>query len=87
MRSSEKMYNWLMGNRVLGKYIYNYTHYKAIDKKTKVGTIIFLWCSLALSMYLLENMYVRIVLIVVGIGVSTHILLLKTLKEEVNIKK
>ncbi len=76
------MYDCLMGNRVLGKYIYNYVHYKAIDKKTKIGTLVFLWCSLVISMYLIESLHIRIFLVVVGLAVSTHILMLKTLKNK-----
>ncbi len=79
MQSSKKLYDWLMGNKVLGKYLYNYIHYKAIDKKTKIGSMLFLWCSLGVSAYLIENLYVRIFLMVVGIGVSIHILMLKTM--------
>ncbi len=81
LRSSEKMYKWLMENRVLGKYIYNYVHYRAVEKKTKVVALIFLWCSMLISIYLIDNNYVRFLLILIGIGVSIHILMLKTLKK------
>ncbi len=43
LRSSERMYNWLINHKIFGAYIYCYLTYKAIPKKTKVGTMIFLW--------------------------------------------
>ncbi len=85
VRSSEKLYKWLMSNRVLGRYIYNYVHYRAIDKKTKIGTLIFLWITLFVSMYLVDNLHIRCFLVFVGLCVSIHILLLKTLEGSVSL--
>ncbi len=82
LRSSKKMYDWLMGHRVFGMYLYNYIHYKAIDKRTKIGAVIFLWCSMGISIYFLNSIHLRIFLVVVGIGVTLHLLMLKTMKIE-----
>ncbi len=81
-RSSKKMHKWLLENRFFGKYIYNYVHYKAIDKRTKICALIFLWCTLLISVYFMNNIYIRILLFIVGVCVSAHILILKTLKIE-----
>lgn len=78
-RSSEKMYNYLIEHKVLGKYISNYINHKSIDKKSKILALIFLWCSLGISIYLIDNLYIKILLGIIGIGVSIHILMLKTL--------
>jgi uncharacterized membrane protein YbaN (DUF454 family) len=82
LRSSERMYNWIINHRVFGAYIYSYMTYKAIPKKTKVGTLIFLWSTLIASMMLAASWHVRILLIVVGIGVTIHLMMLKTLSRE-----
>ncbi len=81
-RSSEKMLKLILENKILGKYIYNYMNNKAIDKKSKIVALIFLWCTLSISIYFMENIYIRILLLVVGIGVSIHLLMLKTLKKD-----
>lgn len=82
LRSSERMYNWLMNHKIFGAYIYSYLTYKAIPKKTKVGTIIFLWATLITSIIIVSSLHISIFLIVVGIGVTIHLMMLKTLSQE-----
>ncbi|MDD4200111.1 MAG: YbaN family protein [Eubacteriales bacterium] len=82
LRSSERMYNWLMNHKIFGAYIYSYVTYKAIPKKTKIGTLVFLWSTLIVSMILVMSLLIRIFLLVVGIAVTAHLLMLKTLSQE-----
>ncbi len=42
--------------------------------------MILLWLALAISMLLVSNIYSRIILAVVGMGVSAHVLSLRTLR-------
>lgn len=81
LRSSEKLYQWLINNRILGAYIYNYMTYRAILISTKVYTIIILWLSLTASMIIISSWWIRLILILVGIGVSIHVLTLKTIRK------
>lgn len=81
LRSSHDLYQWLISRKVIGAYIYHYITYRAIPKKTKTFSLIFLWGTLSVSMLLLDIWYVRLILLGVGIGVSLHILSLKTLKQ------
>ncbi len=81
LHSSEKMYKWLMGNRLVGKYIYNYMNYKAVNKRTKIITIVFLWGTLLISFFIIYSAIIRVILILVGVGVTTHILMLKTMED------
>lgn len=82
LRGSEGMYNWLIRHKIFGAYIYSYITYKAITKKTKISALIFLWSTLIISMLLLSTLYIRIFLIVVGVGVTLHLVGLKTLSGE-----
>ncbi len=82
LRSSERLHGWLMNNRILGPYIYSYMTYKAIPGKTKLFTIIFLWSTLTISMIVVPSLHVRIFLAVVGITVTVHLVLLRTLSDE-----
>ena len=79
LRSSDKLYNWLIHRKVLGAYIYNYLTYKAVTKATKIVSLVFLWLTLALSIILIHLWYLQALLVVVGIGVSIHLLTLKTM--------
>jgi len=88
MRSSKKLYHWLLNHRFLGIYIYSYITFKAIDLKTKIYSITLLWITLTISMIILQNIYLSVLLIVIGIGVSIHLLSLRTLsKKEMIIKR
>ena len=79
LRSSKRMYNWLIHHRVLGIYIYNYLEYRAVPRNTKIGALVFLWLTLTISMLLISNWHVRPILLIVGICVSIHLFTLKTL--------
>ncbi len=78
LRSSKKLYRWLIYHKVLGAYIYNYITNRAVLKSTKVGAIIFLWAGLIVSILIIDSWYVRVLLFLVGIGVSIHLILLRT---------
>lgn len=82
LRSSKRMYNWMLNHKVFGSYIYCYMKHRGISQKAKNGTLIFLWSTLLLSMMLIPGWQIKIILAIVGVAVSTHIMLLKTLGEE-----
>lgn len=79
LRSSKKLYDWLLHHRVFGTYLNNYMKYKAVTKRAKIIAIVSLWTSLSISMLLVANLHVRILLLAVGIGVTVHLLTLKTI--------
>lgn len=81
LRSSKRLYNWLINHKLFGGYIYNYMTYKAVTKRTKVLGLIFLWWGLIASMLLVNLLHVRLILSAVGIGVSIHLCRLKTIKK------
>ncbi|SFL64737.1 YbaN family protein [Pelosinus propionicus] len=79
-RSSRRLYNWLIHHKTFGSYIYDYQTYRAIKRKTKIMAICFLWGSLGLSMSLLSDVYICLLLTLLGMGVTFYILSLQTLK-------
>lgn len=82
LRSSKRMYNWMLNHKVFGSYIYCYMKHRGVSQKAKEGTLIFLWSTLLLSMIIIPGWQIKIVLVLVGLAVSTHIMLLKTLSED-----
>lgn len=82
-RSSEKYYRWIHTNKYFGKYLSDYQSGKGMPIKSKIFSIAFLWAGLLVSFFLLtDNLYIRILLAAIGIGVSWHIIYIKTAKEE-----
>ncbi len=79
LRSSRRLYDWLIGHRLFGRTIRNYLRHKSVDRKTKIFALVLLWLSLTVSAILAPSTIVRILLPLVGIGVSIHLLCLKTM--------
>lgn len=82
LRSSRRLYDWLIHHRLFGTYLYNYVTYRAVPRQTKIGALIFLWAGLVTSIILVDALFVRLILLAVGIVVSIHILSLKTITKE-----
>jgi len=82
-RSSQRFYNWLLSNRFFGKYIKNYREGKGIPIKVKVFAITLLWITIGCSaVFALKILIVRIILLLVAVGVTTHIIRIKPLKRQ-----
>jgi uncharacterized membrane protein YbaN (DUF454 family) len=51
-KSSDKMYNWLLNNKILGPRIRDYQRRKGVTRKGKVGIIVFMSCMVLFSAYI-----------------------------------
>ena len=77
-RSSKRFYNWLINNRILGRYIKNYREGKGIPLKAKIIAISILWITIGYSaIFAIEILWVRILLVIIAIGVTVHIVRIK----------
>jgi len=83
LRSSERMYNWLLGNRWFGKYIKNYREGKGIPLKTKVLAVAVLWAGILYSAIMVvdEFFIAQLALLIIAIGVSVHLIRLPTFRK------
>jgi uncharacterized protein len=82
-RSSDKFHNWLLNNRWFGSYIKNYRSKRGITIRQKVTTLITLWVSIGLSIWLLNGrLWATLILAAVAVGVTAHILWIKTYNPE-----
>lgn len=82
LRSSESLYNRAMSNRYFGSYIRNYMVDKAIPLRSKIISVSVMWLSAILtSLFLIEYVWVKILLILVSIAVTWHILSFPTKKQ------
>jgi len=81
MRSSERFYQWLINNRLLGAYVRNYIEGKGMPVKIKMFTILLLWLTIALTIVFgVQNIVIKIVLICIAVGVTAHIALIRKRK-------
>jgi uncharacterized protein len=82
-RSSDRLYQWLMGNKWFGTYIKNYREGKGLSIKTKIVALAVLWVSISYSaLFWIDILILQIVLVAVAIGVSTHIIRLPTFRKQ-----
>ena len=82
-RSSKRLYNWIISNKLFGSYIRNYYEGLGIPLKVKLLSISFLWLTIGFSIYFIVSLLlVQVILIIIAAGVTIHILTIKTLKEE-----
>ena len=52
IRSSEKLHNWLINNKILGIYLKNYYSGKGMPLKAKIFSILMMWSFGLLSIFL-----------------------------------
>jgi uncharacterized membrane protein YbaN (DUF454 family) len=81
-RSSQRFYRWLLTNRWFGAYIDNYRQKRGMPLKVKIAIVALLWLTIGLSTaFAVQSLTVRIILVVIAVGVSAHILSIKTMKQ------
>jgi uncharacterized membrane protein YbaN (DUF454 family) len=82
-RGSERLYNALLNNRVVGSYLRNYLEGNGMDLRMKIWTISLLWITIiCTAVFLTESLIVRVILSVVVAGVTIHILAIKTCHQD-----
>jgi len=82
-RSSERFHNWLLNNRWCGAYIRNYQSGRGISMRQKISATSTLWVSIGVSIWLLGgSFWVTILLLAIAVGVTLHLVLIKTYRPE-----
>ena len=81
IRSSEKLYNWLINNKILGIYLKNYYSGKGMPLKAKIFSILMMWSFGLLSIFLCipsNLMIVKITVFILLVIGTIFILRVKT---------
>ena len=82
LRSSQRLYQKLISNKILGKYIQNYTEKRGITKRVKIYSIAIMWLMIGISVVFLIKV-VTIKMVIIGIGLIGTIVMgfvIKTVK-------
>ena len=83
IRSSERLYTWLMHNKWFGDYIRSYREGQGIPKKIKIAVLLFLWLTIGYSvLFVLPHWILKTLLICIAVGVSIHIISLKNMRKK-----
>ena len=82
VRSSERLYNWLMQHRHLGPYIKNFRENKAIPLRVKIVSVGLVWVTLLYcAVFVAKEWWMSLVFVTIATAVRIHILHYKTLKK------
>jgi len=85
VRSSPKLYDWLINHKVLGKFISDYQKHKAISLKHKILSLTMMWFFIGISvMYFVEKDFINIILLLCGLIGTVIVLSIKSLPQHKN---
>jgi len=79
-RSSTRMHQWLLRNRLFGETLRNYENNKAIPLRAKVIALILMWSSMLFSIWTVGHFALKGMLLAIAIGVTVFLLRMKTLR-------
>ena len=81
LRSSRRLYNWLLSHKHLGPYIKNFYEKRAIPLRVKIVSVSLLWITLLYCAFFVASAWwMSILFIAIAAGVTVHILGYKTLR-------
>lgn len=82
VRSSERLYSWLLHQRLLGPYLRNFMERKAIPLHAKIIAISMMWATMLYCIFfLIPLVWVKILMAAIACGVTIYILSFKTLRK------
>ena len=82
MRSSHRLYEWLMSHKHLGAYIKNFREHKALPLRVKIFSVTMVWVTLLYcAFFVAKELWMSLLFIAIALGVTIHILSYRTLKK------
>lgn len=66
-KSSERWYNWLISNRLFGKFIEDFAREKGMSLKMKIISISMMWAMITISAVTFKSLHMKLFLLVMGI--------------------
>jgi uncharacterized protein len=82
LKSSPENYQWLIQNKLYGKYIRDYIEKRRISPGVKILSLFLLWLSLGYTIiFVIPGLWFRIGAGIILISVSLHILFIRSKNE------
>ena len=85
-KSSSRLHKWLLEHKIFGQYIQDYTQNRSIPLRAKIVSLTVLWGTILYSVFFVVDgrLWLQVVLFVIAVGVTVHLLRLKTRKRNRN---
>ena len=79
VKSSDRLYSWLLDHKLFGKYIYNFRETRSISLRSKIISLIMMWVMIGLSIFIFKKIIpVKIIIALLGVIGTLVILLIPT---------
>jgi hypothetical protein len=83
LRGSERMYRWLLRNKLFGRYLDDYREKRGVPMRIKIIGICVLWASIGfVTIFLVTDTLIRILMLSVAFFVTLYMLTIKTKTEK-----
>lgn len=80
VRSSDRLYNWLIHHKWFGEYIRHYREHRAVTLQAKIVALALLWGVIGYTaIAVVSAWWLRGLLAVIAVGVTLHLIHIKTL--------
>ena len=84
MHTNRNIYVWMFNNRWFGKQFRSYVKNKSVSKTVKVSSLFILIFTMFYSIiFVVDLLWIQILLLIILVAVATHIFKLKTIDEEI----
>jgi len=81
VRSSDKMYNWILNHRVFGKLLNKFSEKEKVPLGFKIFVVSQLWVSVTVTLiWFVHNIYIQIPIVIIGIIASIVVFRMKKTK-------
>jgi len=85
-KSSERWYNWLISNRLFGKFVEQYSREKGMSLKMKIISISLMWGMITISALSFKTIQMKMFLLVLGIiGTTVMGFVVKTIRKKTDL--
>ena len=83
IRSSSRLYDWLLNHPYLGEYIRNFRENKAISLRVKVVSVAMIWLTIGYCIVAVveEYWWAQVAMLALAAAITWHILSYATLKK------
>lgn len=75
VRSNEKLYNWVVNNKMFGSKVKHFLETKTIPLRGKIHSISAMWLMVILSLLLLKNSFVIKIIVIIAALIGTIVIL------------
>ena len=80
VRSSDTLYGWLTSNRLFGGFIRDYREQRGVTVRAKITALVLVWGVIgSTALTTVSAAWLRFLLAAVALGVTAHLLRLKSL--------